>query len=143
MPGAVEVRAHAHCVLTSDGPQLVVQDRPHVLIVEDDPGIRDALADLLHAEGYETDLATNGAEAIDFLETTRRPSAVLVDLLMPGIVGQELLEYLRGDAALASIPVAIFSASPQLAPPGYAVFRKPLDLPPLLAFLRQGIAASA
>jgi CheY-like chemotaxis protein len=118
-----------------------VQDRPFVLIVEDDPGIRDALAELLQAEGYETDLVTNGAEAINFLEGARRPSAVLVDLLMPGIVGQELLEYLRHDAHLASIPVAIFSASPQLAPPGYPVFRKPLDLPPLLDFLRKGRSA--
>jgi CheY-like chemotaxis protein len=123
--------------------QLVVQERPHVLIVEDDPGIRDALTDLLQAEGYETDLVKNGAEAIDLLEGARRPSAVLVDLLMPGIVGQELLEYLRDDARLASIPVAIFSASPQLAPPGYTVFRKPLDLTPLLAFLRKGIEASS
>src|SRR5688572_27568932 len=109
--------------------------RPHVLIVEDDAELRASMADLLKADGYEIDLATNGAEAINHLETAR-PCAVVVDLLMPGVVGQELLEYLRDDVVLASIPVAIFSASPHLAPKGYPVFRKPLDMDPLLAFVR-------
>lgn len=114
--------------------------RPHVLIVEDDVELRASIADLLKADGYEIDLATNGAEAISHLETAMRPCAVVVDLLMPGIVGQELLEYLRDDVALASIPVAIFSASPHLAPKGYRVFRKPLDMLPLLAFVRGCVA---
>jgi two-component system chemotaxis response regulator CheY len=109
-----------------------------VLIVEDDPEIQAALSELLMHEGYEVDIAGNGADAISFLEGHIRPCAVLVDLLMPGIVGQELLEYIREDDRLASIPVAIVSASPQLAPEGYKVFRKPLDLHPLLEFLREG-----
>ena len=108
----------------------------HILVVEDDAELRASMADLLKADGYVIDLATNGAEAIDHLESAMRPCAVVVDLLMPGIVGQELLEYLRDDVALSSIPVAIFSASPHLAPKGYPVFRKPLDMVPLLAFVR-------
>ena len=117
-----------------------MSNRPHVLIVEDDVELRASIADLLKADGYEIDLATNGAEAINHLETSMRPCAVVVDLLMPGIVGQELLDYLRDDVALASIPVAIFSASPHLAPKGYRVFRKPLDMHPLLAFVRGCVA---
>ena len=117
-----------------------MSNRPHVLIVEDDAELRASMADLLKSDGYEIDLATNGAEAINHLETAVRPCAVVVDLLMPGVIGQELLEYLRGDVVLASIPVAIFSASPHLAPQGYPVFRKPLDMDPLLAFVR-GCAA--
>ena len=113
----------------------------HVLIVEDDVELRASMADLMHAAGYETDLASDGADAINRLETSEPPFAVVVDLLMPGIVGQELLEYLRSDAALASIPVAIFSASPHLAPKGYLVFRKPLEMDPLLAFVRAASTA--
>ncbi len=96
------------------------------------------LCDLLIHEGYEVDLVENGADAIHRLEASDPPCVVLVDLLMPGIVGQELLEYLRADTRLAAIPVAIVSGSPQLAPAGYTVFRKPLDLRPLLDFVRQG-----
>jgi CheY-like chemotaxis protein len=109
-----------------------------IMIVEDDVDIQAALLDLLSAEGYEVDLVDNGADAITMLEAGARPCVMLVDLLMPGIVGQELLEYVRDDVRLAAIPVAIVSGSPHLAPDGYQVFRKPLDLRPLLAFVRDG-----
>src|SRR5882672_142460 len=111
-------------------------ERRHVLIVEDDPEIQAALEELLSHDGFDVSIASNGADAIELLEAEARPFAVLVDLLMPGIVGQELLEYLRGDDTLSSIPVAIVSGSPQLAPVGYPVFRKPLELLPLLDFVR-------
>ena len=112
-------------------------DHP-VLIVEDDPDIRATLGELLRNEGYEVLLAKNGAEAVTLLESAHHPCAILVDLLMPGVVGQELLEYLREDDRLAAIPVAIVSGSPHLAPEGYKVFKKPLDLHPLLEFVREG-----
>lgn len=115
--------------------------RRRILVVEDDRDIATTLCDLLHAEGFDVTLAQNGAEAIDQLDAVERPAAVLVDLVMPGIIGQELLEYLRGDVHLAAIPVAIVSGSPHLAPAGYPVFRKPVDLPPLLEFLRDGAGA--
>jgi CheY-like chemotaxis protein len=109
-----------------------------VLIVEDDPEIRAALEELIVGEGYDVALATNGADAIEILEDDgERPCAVLVDLVMPGVLGQELLEFLRSDESLCQIPVAIVSASPQLAPDGYPVFKKPLELPPLLDFVKQ------
>jgi CheY-like chemotaxis protein len=116
----------------------MVPHKHRVLIVEDDPEIRAALEELIVGEGYDVALASNGAEAISLLEQEdERPCAVLVDLVMPGVVGQELLEYLRGDEDLCQIPVAIVSASPQLAPEGYLVFKKPLELPPLLDFVKQ------
>jgi hypothetical protein len=48
------------------------------------------------------------------------------------------LDYLKSDDRLAIIPVAIVSGSPELAPKGYRVFRKPLDLRPLIEFVREG-----
>jgi CheY-like chemotaxis protein len=107
-----------------------------VLVVEDDPEFRAALEDMLAGSGHEVVVANNGADAIALLEGGERPNAVLVDLLMPGVVGQELLEYLRSSDELAHIPVAIVSASPQLAPEGYTVFSKPLEPGPLLDFVR-------
>lgn len=113
-------------------------NQQHILVVEDDYDIGTTLCELLRHEGYEVELVENGVEAIHRLESTEPPCVVLVDLLMPGIVGQELLEYLRADTRLAAIPVAIVSGSPHLAPEGYKVFRKPLDLRPLLDFVHQG-----
>ncbi|HEY5924123.1 MAG TPA: response regulator [Kofleriaceae bacterium] len=113
-----------------------------MLIVEDDPDIRGALADRFRSEGYAAAVASNGADAVNYLEDNERPCAVLVDLLMPGVVGMSLLDYMRADKRLASIPVAIISASPQLAPAGYRVFPKPFDMKALVAFVRHTEAAA-
>jgi two-component system, OmpR family, response regulator CpxR len=117
--------------------------RSRVLIVEDDSEVQLALAELLASHGYHVDVASTGADAIDFLESGARPDAVLVDLLMPGLVGQELLEYMRSDHQLAAIPVAIVSASPHLAPGGYTVFGKPFPIGPLLDFVRRGVSRTS
>lgn len=93
-----------------------------------------ALDELFAREGYEVVVANNGVEAIQMLERGLHPCCVLVDLLMPGIIGQELLEYLRSEGR-SQIPVAIVTGSPHLAPPGYPMFRKPLDMQALLDFV--------
>jgi CheY-like chemotaxis protein len=111
-------------------------DAPRVMIVEDDPDLRAALEALLVARGYDVALASNGAEAIEQLAEGDPPATLIVDLLMPGVVGQELLEFVRDEPGLAHVRVAIVTGSPKLAPAGYAVFPKPLDLARLLAFLR-------
>jgi CheY-like chemotaxis protein len=108
-----------------------------VLVVDDDPDIRSLLSGLLSKAGYHVEMACSGAEAILMLEQMPTPAALLVDLLMPGIVGQELLEYVRATPRLATIPVAIVSGSPELAPSGYRLFKKPVAFRELLAFVRQ------
>jgi CheY-like chemotaxis protein len=118
-------------------------DVPRVLIVEDDPDLQAALETLLVARGYDVALASNGAEAIELLSDREPPSTMIVDLLMPGVVGQELLEFVRDEPSLAQVRVAIVTGSPKLAPAGYAVFPKPLDVARLLAFLRVDIDTAA
>jgi FixJ family two-component response regulator len=114
--------------------QSMQHGRSHrVLIVDDDVEVRTALSELFSSHGYDVVLAADGGEAIHHLEP--RPCVVLVDLLMPGVVGQELLEYMRGHAELAEVPVAIISGSPHLAPDGYTVFPKPVDGRMLLDFV--------
>ena len=113
------------------------------MIVDDDADMQGLLGELLENEGYEVDIASNGAEAINLLDNADRPCAVLVDLLMPGLVGQELIEYLRSDDKLATIPLAIVSGSPQLAPEGYRVFPKPVEPHALLEFLKGKCPAPA
>jgi CheY-like chemotaxis protein len=107
-----------------------------ILIVEDDRDARDVLADLLAKEGFRVEVAADAVDAIHVLETEEPPRAMLVDLLMPGILGGSLLEYVRDEPHLANVRVAIVSASPHLAPDGYTVFPKPVDVPRLIEFLR-------
>ncbi|HTL36593.1 MAG TPA: response regulator [Kofleriaceae bacterium] len=116
--------------------------RPQVLIVEDDVDIGSALRDRLVREAFDVTLVKSAADAIEWLDAADPPCVVLVDLLMPGIVGHSLLRHLRTDVRFASIPVAVVSGAPQLAPEGYRVFRKPLDLQPLIEFVRDGCAAN-
>lgn len=110
--------------------------KTQLLIVEDDPYVQLSLKHVFEKAGYDVAIASNGADAIEMLDPSAPPRAILVDLLMPGIVGHELLDYLRSEPALATIPVAIISGSPQLAPAGYRVFAKPLDTQALLEFVR-------
>ena len=110
--------------------------QPWILIVDDDDDVKQMLAELLVTEGYDVEVAANGAEAIDMLERADRPCAVILDLLMPGVVGQELIEFLRSDERLAEIPLAIVSGSPHLAPAGHRVFTKPVPARALLEFIR-------
>jgi len=65
-----------------------------VLIVEDDPAIRELLATLLRFEGWEISLAEDGRAALEAAARTT-PDVVLVDVLMPGLSGHELCRLLK------------------------------------------------
>ncbi|HEY1816158.1 MAG TPA: response regulator [Kofleriaceae bacterium] len=111
-----------------------------VLVVDDDLDVRTSLAQLLCARGFSVDLACDGGEAIEVLEHSAPPSAIVADLRMPGIVGNELLEYVSSRDELAEMPLAVVTGSPNLAPPGVRVFPKPIDFDALVAFLRTAVA---
>ncbi len=112
-----------------------VGKRSQVLVVEDDPAVQESLCELFAREGYEVALANNGAEAIELMEEGATPCCVLVDLLMPGIVGHEFLDYMSREDRVADTPLAIITGSPYLAPEGYRMFVKPLDMRALLDFV--------
>lgn len=112
-----------------------------MLGVDDDPDVRSLLSALLSKAGYRVE---SGAEAILMLEEMDVPVALLVDLLMPGIVGQELIEYVRATPRLATIPVAIVSGSPELAPAGYRFLESPsLQCAPRLRAARAVLPVAA
>jgi DNA-binding response OmpR family regulator len=70
-----------------------VADRP-VLVVEDDPDIREALAATLASEGYAVQTAPDGVEALRLIERTR-PSLLVTDLHMPNLGGEALVATLH------------------------------------------------
>ena len=85
-----------------------------VLVVDDDPYIREALSEVLGDEGYPVATARDGEEALERLGTAPAPSLILLDLRMPGMSGWELRRRLLADPALAAIPVVLLSADSQL-----------------------------
>lgn len=108
-----------------------------IVIADDDADVRMILTDQFIAAGYTVRTAAHGAEAIALLQEIPTPMAILVDLMMPGIVGHSVLEYIRNERRLASARVAIISGSPELAPAGYQLFTKPVTFAQLLAFVRR------
>ena len=76
---------------------------PVIAIVDDDVYIGDMLEELLRREGYGVLRAYSGTEALMLLED-RRPDLILLDLMLPGLNGEEVLPHLTG------IPVIVLSA---------------------------------
>src|SRR5438874_12818796 len=86
-----------------------------ILVVEDDDDIREAVVEVLRADGYETQSATNGQEALRALEDAdERPELILLDLMMPVMDGWDFLFWLDERDDLRGTPVAIMSAHPSI-----------------------------
>ena len=100
------------------------------------------LCGLFAQKGFRVTVAEDGAAAIRFLRQNEPPSVILLDLVMPGITGTGVLSYLRSTPSVLNIPVAIVSGTPDLAPLGYRVFKKPLRFESLLEFVRTACNAS-
>ncbi|MCC2662124.1 MAG: two-component hybrid sensor and regulator [Geminicoccaceae bacterium] len=98
----VLLRAVARHVRAGDG-------RAQVLVVDDDTKSRDVLRRTLQKAGWSVAEAASGAEAIAVLERAR-PALILLDLMMPGMDGFEVLERLHGHAAWREVPVIIVTA---------------------------------
>jgi len=79
-----------------------------ILIIEDDKFLRELIAKKLIKEGYEISEAVDGEEGMKKVKE-EKPDLVLLDLILPGIDGFEVLSRMREESALASIPVIILS----------------------------------
>jgi CheY-like chemotaxis protein len=86
-----------------------------VLIVEDEPDVRNAFAARLEAEGYEAIGAANGQDALEALQAGPLPDVILLDYAMPVMDGRAFLEALRRSARWARIPVILVTAYVQRA----------------------------
>lgn len=79
-----------------------------ILIIEDDKFLRELITKKLVKEGYETAEAVDGEEGIKKVKE-EKPDLILLDLILPGIDGFEVLSRIKDDPALAQIPVIILS----------------------------------
>jgi DNA-binding NtrC family response regulator len=97
-----------------------------VLIADDEPYVRELLRDFLLRAGYEVATVATGAEALAALPTIQ-PDVILIDMLMPGLSGTDVLEALR--RAGLTVPVILMSGHEVAMPEGcFGVLRKPFDL---------------
>ena len=113
-----------------------------ILVVDDDPMVREALFDLLTDEGFVVSVAVNGADALERLSTgTVPPALIVLDLAMPVMDGYSFLEFLHGDRRLSDIPLLVFSAtvSDDRLPEGIRSMRKPMESRVLLATIRAAL----
>jgi CheY-like chemotaxis protein len=111
-------------------------------VVDDDAAIRDLVARILRRSGYATVLATNGEEALAEMRAGRF-EAVLLDLMMPVMLGFEVLRDLDGNHAAGRPPVIVISATTEAdlqtiaSPAVRAVLRKPFDVEVLIATVHE------
>lgn len=115
--------------------------KPLIITVEDDPDIRELVANILEEDGYEVRAFENGKLAIEALREAPEASLILLDWMMPVMSGDEFLVarcYLPEQVSKA--PVVVISAFQQIARPTVGVkafVKKPFHMEKLLEIVHQ------
>jgi len=113
-----------------------------VLIVEDDPALREVYGEVLAGEGFGVRLAANGFEALAQMgEGSEIPCAILLDLRMPGMNGWELADRLHETTRWQSVPIVVVAAHYLVADEARRIgasswLQKPVTLDRLVAAVR-------
>jgi two-component system response regulator MprA len=87
-------------------------ERVKILVVDDERAVRESLRRALELEGYEIELAEDGAEALRRLESEPEPDAMVLDILMPGVDGLEVARTLRRNGN--KLPILMLTARTQV-----------------------------
>jgi len=109
-----------------------------ILVVEDDPFTRTAVAGMLRENGYKTWRESNGTGALRRLRGRRKPCVILLDLMMPGVTGWEFLDRHRESPSLSKVPLVLMTGwtDTDLAQ-AQAMVKKPIDPRRLLSSLER------
>lgn len=84
-----------------------------ILVVDDDPVVRDVFKIIFEKEGYEVDMKGDGRELLK--NNFRRPDLFLIDKLLSGVNGLDICRHLKSQKSTQHIPVVMISASPGIA----------------------------
>ena len=84
----------------------------HVVLVEDEINIAEAIRFLLSQEGWRVEMLANGAAAVDIIRNVT-PDLVMLDVMLPGKTGFEILHELRSDPAFDEMPILMLTARGQ------------------------------
>jgi CheY-like chemotaxis protein len=132
------------------GLEPTVPGRKKVVVVEDDPDTRELELFLLAAEGYEVTGVGNGTDAAEVVRS-QAADLVLLDLMLPGKDGVQVLEDLEREPATAATPVIVISAYANRLARDDAVRRarqvrqvvaKPFDVGELLGAVARAVGAT-
>jgi CheY-like chemotaxis protein len=111
-----------------------------ILLVDDDPEIRNSLRELLTDEGFVVHTANEGQHALQLLEKIALPGLILLDYKMPVMDGRQFLTAMRRNPTLKDIPVVILSAQTREWSGARLevndVLTKPVDIELLLSTVR-------
>ena len=116
-----------------------------VLIVDDEFGLAEVVAEMLEERGYQTALAINGQLALADI-AAQVPDLVLLDCMMPILDGQAVVRAVRADLALAALPIILMTALPNIVAPEVAaltsgILRKPFSPAELFAAIERCLPA--
>jgi len=116
-----------------------------ILIVDDEFGIADIVAEILTEHGYTASIAINGKLALASM-AANRPDLVLLDVMMPVLDGLGTLTAMRGDPALSDIPVIMMTALPEALPKDRSLYQatllKPFTEEQLFAWMEKLLGAT-
>lgn len=111
-----------------------------ILVVDDNDALRENLVEALELEGFAVVAAASGESALEHLAAEPPPGVVLLDLMMPGMSGRDLLSLIRANPRLEAVRVVIttgLSGPRARVAHADAVLMKPFGVKELLAVLRQ------
>lgn len=120
-----------------------------VYIAEDNPILLQGLERALTANGYNVDTAADGRAMIELLSQAPLPDILLLDVMMPGMSGVEVLDTVRANPRTAELPVVLITAAAEEVVPGSLldgrevdVLVKPFRLNDLLARIESHVGRS-
>ena len=120
-----------------------VNNKPLILVVDDEVDITETYALYLGFEGFEVITANNALQAIELL-ATRTPDLIVSDCMMPHMDGVELSVQVKARPSTRNTPIILMSGAPErhdLASPSYEVFlRKPVFFDRLMPEIRRLLA---
>lgn len=117
-----------------------------VFIAEDNPILLQGLERALTANGYAVETAIDGRSLLDLLDSSPLPDILLLDVMMPGMSGLEVLDSVRTDARTAKLPVMLITAAAEELVPGsnldgrdVDILMKPFRLTDLLSRIEENV----
>ena len=124
----------------------MAQTKKTILVIDDDIHYAEVVREVLQFEGYQVHLANCERQTIEILDNLPSPDLVLVDCLMPGRGGAQLIRELRKHPSLKNVPIIGVSGLPphnaafkEMAEVATRVAEKPFDLNEYVTLVREAL----